>query len=401
MFLASAILTGSLMRFAPKSALPPASPDFVNFYHPVAENLLDGNGLTRAGGEPAVRYPPGYPLFLAGVYATADAVGLERQRVVIPAIVVLHAGVATLLAVFASQLWSTKMFLLPAVLWTFYPLALFLIPTKVSELLYTLLLVASVLCFWTSIRNHRVRLAGLAVAGALLGLAGLCRPAMLPVPFLLIAVMALRPRGIEFKKRLAGAVVFLLACLVPIVPWEVWMYRQCGVLAPLSTGGFPSIINGLTWAKPSKSPLAVPTHVPSDVKAFIEDLLAERKKGSVSNLGELTVWLADRAIHEPGVCLKVLGYKVLRSWYATDSHRREGLALLIQVPILALGALGAVRSWRRGGYQREFTITAAVLVAGAWLMTTAVLSIARYMTPAVAFVFLLVPAAFCPGDIDE
>jgi len=208
-----------------------------------------------------------------------------------------------------------------------------------------------------------------------------------------------RSKNALWRRRLAGAGVLLAAVLAVVTPWEIWIYQQLGRMEPLSTGGLPSAIDGLTWARPLEA--RVPLHVPPDVASFIADLVRKDGNKEIRSTGQLAAWLADRAVQQPLTVVKVIAYKVVRSWYATDSHRRENLILLIQLPCLALAVVGCVRAWRRGGQQRELVILVLAVVLATWLMIVMVLSIVVYMVPVMGLLFLLVTAAFDRGGVHE
>jgi len=46
--------------------------DYQSFYKPVAYNLLLGKGLVTNDGNPAVRYPPGFPSILTVLFGLAQ-----------------------------------------------------------------------------------------------------------------------------------------------------------------------------------------------------------------------------------------------------------------------------------------------------------------------------------------
>ena len=58
---------------------------------------------------------------------------------------------------------------------------------------------------------------------------------------------------------------------------------------------------------------------------------------------------------------------------------------------LLLIAAGAFACCRRGGAARRLTIAIGWIVLYCWLMTTTVLSIQRYMVPAMGLLFVLIP----------
>ncbi len=145
----------------------------------------------------------------------------------------------------------------------------------------------------------------------------------------------------------------------------------------------------------------VPLHVPPDVASFIADLVQKDAKHEIRNMGELAAWLWDQALRRPLTVAKVIAYKAVRSWYATDSHRWETFILLVQLPYLALATAGCVRVWRRGRQQRELAILVLSVVFATWLMAVMVLSIMVYMVPVMGLLFLLVTAVFDRGGVHE
>lgn len=396
-FLASAGFSAAIWLSVPGSFVPPQGPDYWKFYEPVAENLRAGRGLVTPSGAPAVRYPVGHPVFLAAMYQLAESTGVSRNALLMTVSVLLHALTATVLGWFASRFWSLKLALVPAILWTGYPLALWFIPLFGSETPFIPLFLIAVVCFWMSIYGPRLRYPGLVSSGALLGLAALFRPIILPVPFILVAILLWRRPNVLWRKRLVGAGLFFATTLAVVAPWEVWMYRHCDKFLLLSSGGLPSVIHGLTWAQPSDTRVSV--DMSPDVKAFMTDLHRASRDKTISTFGQLSSWLVDRAVHQPWTVTKIIAEKTARSWYGTDSRRRETLLILIQIPSLALVLVGGVLAWRAGGLHRELVIFVAAIVLGTWMMTIVVLSIVRYMAPVMTLLFLLTTAILGGGGV--
>src|SRR5215468_6147122 len=68
----SILMTVLAWRVMPFRSTAQANSDYIGFYEPVARNVLAGRGLVRHDGYPAVRYPPGFPIALAGIYGAAE-----------------------------------------------------------------------------------------------------------------------------------------------------------------------------------------------------------------------------------------------------------------------------------------------------------------------------------------
>jgi hypothetical protein len=392
LFLVSVALAYSLRAMAPNVCVRPPGTDYLLVYKPVAESILEGRGVVTQTGGFAYRYPPGQSTLLAATWRLADWVGVSRDFLVDFATVALNAATAVLLAWFASHFWDLKWSFLIGVLWAGNPLALVLIPTLGSDVPYITFLIATVACFWSSTCSPNVRYFGLALTGGLLGLALLFRPAGLLVPFVLAAFLMFCVRN-PWRQRLTGIVVFLTALLVVIAPWEFEMYRHLGKVMPLSGGGLPSMIDGLVRPKASDVNMT-PAPLPPDVDAFATDLRQKDAANEIKDTKQLAAWLVDQTKQRPTAVLKVIGYKLARSWYGTDSRRSETPILLVQLVLLSFAVVGGVRAWRRGGSYRELVVLVLALVLVTWFMSVTVASLVRYMVPVMGTLFLLLPAAF-------
>ena len=75
MFVASASIALIVRCVSPAASRADENSDYVAFYEPVAEGILDGRGLTLPDGSLAIRYPPGFPALLAGVFDSGALLG--------------------------------------------------------------------------------------------------------------------------------------------------------------------------------------------------------------------------------------------------------------------------------------------------------------------------------------
>jgi hypothetical protein len=218
----------------------------------------------------------------------------------------------------------------------------------------------------------------------------LVRPVVVLLPIVLVGYCVVGGKG-KFSLRLADAAILAIAVGVTILPWEVRLYQVTGKLLPLSSGGIESIVDGMTYALPH--PARPRVAVPGDVAELMADLEVEYQNGRIAQMGQLVRWCQAQLDTRPSALLKLFGLKVARGWYGTDSHRHELVMFLMQLPYLALAALGVFQAWRAGGLWRQIAVLCLLMVAYFWLLTTVVLSIARYMVPAMPlFIILASPA---------
>ncbi len=157
----------------------------------------------------------------------------------------MAALTTALLFLLAARLFGPFPALLAAGLWTLYPRALWYIRYPNSEVLFTFLLYAALLCVLSFDQQRRIGWA--ALAGALLGGAALVRPiALLLGP--LVALWFLWQGRLGWRQRLLAALLLLLANGLLLLPWEVYLWQREGQIILLSVNGSSSVYDGITWA---------------------------------------------------------------------------------------------------------------------------------------------------------
>ncbi len=120
------------------------------------------------------------------------------------------------------------------------------------------------------------------------------------------------------------------------------------------------------------------------------------------SLPDTAAVLFEQFEERPAAVAGLILVKILRSWYATDSHRMEGLAAAIQFPYLGLIGWTGWRAWKRGGRSKSFALLALLATLYSWTVTVAALSIVRYMVPTFGLLFAMTPAVLpAAGEADE
>lgn len=361
--------------------------DFRDFYDPVARSVLAGRGLFVAPGTPALAYPPGYPLVLAGALRLAHACGLP-EHVGLSALAVAGMILAAVLVhSLAAHVWGPRPALVAALGWVTYPLVLWLTKQPNSELPFMVALYAAVGLFFAALERRDGAAGRLFACGVAVGAAMLVRSIALGVGVLLAAAFVVLGRDARLERRLVGAAWLLAGNLLVVAPWLGWVYAETGHVVPLSTGGVPSIRDGLLFATSDK-PYRDGVVVDDDVQSFMTRIAAHE----LDTLHDVGAAVSVEARRAPGAAAKLLALKVGRSWYGTDSGRYETAILAIQAVYLALAACAVAVTVRRGGAPRRLAAVVALLVAYFWGMTVLVLSVVRYMVPVAGLLFTLLPA---------
>jgi hypothetical protein len=215
----------------------------------------------------------------------------------------------------------------------------------------------------------------------------LVRPIALLVGMILGGLVFVRRSNERIRYRLAFLLIFLCGILIPVLPWEIWAYYQTGEVILLSTGGPPSIMDGLTFAVNSKG-YRPDFQFPGTVRTVMTDLDAQGYYLNSFPTILKAVWVEFQ--QQPVGMVHLFILKGLRSWYATDSGRGEIQSILIQIPYLALLISSFWLCWREKT-NRFLALTIGMLILYFWGMTTLVLSILRYMSLVFALGFLLAP----------
>lgn len=351
--------------------------DFALFYRPVARAMLSGAGWVPPPGLDLAAYPPGYPLLLAGVLGTADRLGVPETVALDGFALACLATSSLLLFTLVRRLGGAWAGLCASLAFSTYPPLLWLSRQPNSELPFLVVLLSCVLATADCVLARRSGLLRPFLAGALAGGAMLVRPIALILPVALGLSLVLH--RVPWRWRLTRIGLLFLGSALAVLPWEIWVAARSGQLVLLSTSGAPSMVDGLTFGVRSKG-YRQPVVLPADVEALMHELSGQL--GPDAGLFTIARSLAAAGADHPGALIELLAVKAVRSWYGTDSGRHEAALALVQVPYAGLVLLGGWMAWRTGGRIRWVMATGWLITASFWAMSIAVLSIARYTTPA-------------------
>jgi len=124
------------------------------------------------------------------------------------------------------------------------------------------------------------------------------------------------------------------------------------------------------------------------MQAVVNEAITRQQEGKLDTPAELVAFLGDQLYRNPLGVLELVWTKAHRAWYGTDAqHREEWIALFVQTVYLLLSLWGGWLLWRCRGTQREWLVLVAAVVLYFWGMTVLVLSIVRYMIPAMGLLF--------------
>jgi 4-amino-4-deoxy-L-arabinose transferase-like glycosyltransferase len=199
-------------------------------YSQAATNLLAHGTFGKA-----YDHSPMYPLVLAAIYA------LFGQHIVAIRLVqaVMGACIAVVIALIARRIGKKGVGTLAGVLWSVYPLGVFMAGFEYPTSVITLLLAGAVLCMMTE--AEQVLGAGRVILGGLLFGA-----AALTIPVTLVAVVPTTLWILYWQptRRLVLAVLFLLGVALPLTPWtlrNLYVYGQIVIVEPRLVQQLPQV----------------------------------------------------------------------------------------------------------------------------------------------------------------
>ncbi len=368
-FVASLLVTLLFWRILPANFQVNENSDYDGFYEPTARNILEGRGFILKDGALAIRYPPGYPLLLAGTLELSDLLGIPEE-IALSAFTLLGLGLSSVfLFSLARSVWRPLPALISSLVWMTYPFTLWLTKQPNSELPFMVIFYGGFYLFWYSLLHKSRAWPVYFLSGLLIGFAMLIRPIAIGVGFVMGAILWIADRDMM----------------------QVWIFSNTGAVVLLSVGGVPSVLDGLTFALNSPG-YRQEIPIPRDVVSLMQDIFV--RESELNSLGSIISAMTKQLETQPLTVAKLFIIKAARSWYATDSGRFETLILLIQTAYLVPVLWGSWTAWKQGGDAKRLTIGIWLMVLYFWGMTILVLSILRYMVPVMGLLFVVLPASF-------
>lgn len=363
------VLVALAVRLAAIVALDDLAPrvnDRVLRYDPIALSLLAGEGFSHRGN-PTTSSPPVYPLFLAAVYGVFG----HSERAARAALAVVDAGMVGLVFLLGRRLFGDLAGLVAAIGATFLPYSIVQIVMGGSDILFlflhTLFLAVFVQAWLSGGKRHH------AAAGALLGVATLCRAVPLLLPVALVALLLAAGRG-TWRRRALRATLLALAFVAVITPWIVRNWVVFDRFIPVQTLGGMHLF--MATIDPETSPR--------------DGSRRWRPKSGdqVENDRQFFVQAAQRIAENPASYARQVGRRQIDMWSRTHSGRYESWLLAANSLLLALAAAGVVLSRDRWRLLPLLGVLAYYVA-----LHSVLLAIFRYMLPVVPVLLLLASVA--------
>jgi 4-amino-4-deoxy-L-arabinose transferase-like glycosyltransferase len=313
-------------------------------YNAIASNLVQSGEFSVKPGHPTSFRAPGFPFALAGVYA------LFGDRNYLAAhlfFCVVGAALSVFTFLLAREVADETTALVAAAFVAVYPNLAYYAIHFASEPLFTLLLTMSV---WVLLRGWRAGgWSSLIIAGLLLGLAALVRPAAFYfLPFFVVAFLA---RYRRLVPTIVGVIAMGIGILVPIVPWAVRNHEvHDRYLLLASNGGstFWGANNQLVLDEPELHGTWISTERMADEKQRVRGIANEVSRDSAEwAMGK--TFLKQHATAIP----RLAWYKLVAMWTPVSETPNAKFNLILELSYgvaLPFMVLGLVMSLRRRGW---------------------------------------------------
>ena len=234
--LVGAVLRGILiMSFAPENQVSIIDERDYNW---LAIQIVENQQFAFRKNLPCSARPPLFPAMMAVVYAIA---GIENFQAVRVCQAVLGLVLVIQVYVFSLRLFNRQAALWAAALTSFYPTFLGFTLFLLSEILFSVLLLAGLLTMQSHWRSQAYW--KLALAGFSLGLATLTRSVLWPFWPLLAIYVCFSERA-NWPKRIAAGAIVSCAFVLTLAPWTYRNFQLEKTLVVVDTLGGRNLMMG-------------------------------------------------------------------------------------------------------------------------------------------------------------
>jgi hypothetical protein len=272
-------------------------------------------------------------------------------------------------------------------MWASYPPLLWLTKQPNSEIPFLVFFYGAFVLFWITLKKMSAIPAFF--VGILMGFSMLIRPIAIGAVFVLSLGLWLVKTDITRTTRLTLIAVMLLGNLVIVFPWEAWVFSRTGRIVLLASNDIQSLVDGLTFALPDQG--TDRTIRASDDLTEIMQII-DAKMNRSHSLMEIVSIQMEQFLMRPATMAKLYAFKAARAWYATNTGRYETALLAMQGFYLAVLTISSFCAWRLNASATKAAVCVWIMVFYFWGMTITVLSILRYMVPAIGLLMIFLPA---------
>lgn len=308
----------------------------------------DALGLSLANGSgyeqhhvPDTSRPPGYPFFLAAVYA------LFGHSIIAVKVLqsILDAAACVMILLIGERLFMRRVGVIAGCLAAGYPFLVVYTGFMLSEGLFIFL---STVFLYTLVRlRETFSLRWVAAAGLVLGVMNLTRPVTLLLPAALFGWLWIEVGSTRRAGMIAG--LLTLWMLVPIIPWTVRNY--------LVTHSF-ILIDDHLWETLYAGNNHAILHDPEKIGGWVQPVNVDDYRG------ESLAFIQHTLVHEPLEWVRLEWHKLHRFWsiVPTSSRTTE------RETIISLCSYGLLLPFCAAGLARSLKLPQPPWVLVTWIL---------------------------------
>lgn len=362
-------------------------------YHSLALNLSTGKGLfLDKGVDPllpdyertTLLRPPLYPLLLSGIYSLFG-VHLEIVQLIH---IILSTLTCLIVFIIAREIYNKKVALVSSVIFAFNPLIFWHIPRLYNENLFIFILAFSMLYIVKLFQKLSFKTS--MIAGALIGIASLCKGQMFILPFFLLPGLFYTFPEMRGKVLKCFFTLFFMMIVI-ISPWTLRNYHITHKFVPVQCGLGVHFLRGNVSSKYNFG-LKNNSHAEAMRIAFEKERNYIERYSSKTNrkpnemeVNELFNKLSIESVkNEPIEFIKKIFTGILAYWYLGGSQFKSVLIAIINLPMLLLACLGLFYSIKC----KTNIIPLLLLILYFTLIHAVILAIARYSVPIMPYVII-------------
>jgi 4-amino-4-deoxy-L-arabinose transferase-like glycosyltransferase len=341
-------------------------PDSVD-YTRAAVNILTNSEL----GERYHR-PPGYPVFLAGIYSFFGENILAVRMVES----VMGAFLAVVIALLGRRIGGEVLGALAGILWSIYPLGVFIAGLVYPTNLLTMLLACGLLCF---LPNSQQELSAKRVffAGIVWGIAALTTPVVLAT----VGMISLWVIYWSRANRLLLISVLFLGSALTVVPWiirDFYVYGRLIIVEPRVVQQLP-LMDQSKENVPEKKIEAILKHP----RVFAERYASEFKRFWLPYPERLVMdWPTVREkAHEKD-------RRIVKDTIFTKNFLINVVGIFSTGPLFAFAIIGTAAMWFQQKRRRELSLLWAIILSFAAVYSIFYAKM-RYRIPVEPYIIIL------------
>lgn len=307
-----------------------------HLYAGLAESLYRGQGFS-IHGHPTAYVTPGYPLFLATLYAAgiSDPLGVGLVQALLGGVTCVLVGrIADLVGGPRAALWAG---LIGAV----YPHFIFWTGYVLTETLFVFFVVVSLLNLaWLPVRLSVFRAVG---CGLLLGVTALVRPVILGFAVMVPLWLLWIPQ-VTFLRRLLLATLLICAMAIPLLPWAFRNSMTLGSPVFTSTESGVAFYQGNSAGSTggSRGYVSTEDYIPLTIPPNFSEVEVNRYHWQKS---------MEFLLAHPEAIPKLFIRKLVNMWRPTYGGASTRNLLFLggaYLLVMAFGLVGIARLWRSG-----------------------------------------------------